>query len=113
MQAVDTDDESDIESALIVFTVCKGRLDMDRKSKWHQRCAVRFKKGLLPQQRQGKLTEKMAFRTVAEGKVGSNHKREGKSKRRFSLNKGMQVRMVTGKDKKWKDSYLKTLLENH
>lgn len=62
MQAADTEDKSDTESALIAFTVCKGRLDMDRKCKWHQRCPVRFKKGLLPQQRQGKLPEKMAFR---------------------------------------------------
>lgn len=33
MQAADTEDKSDTESALIAFTVCKGRLDMDRKCK--------------------------------------------------------------------------------
>lgn len=33
MQAVDTEDESDIEPALTAFTFCEGRLDMDRKCK--------------------------------------------------------------------------------
>lgn len=54
MQAADREDKSDTESALIAFTVCKGRLDMDGKCKWHQRCPVRFRKGLLPQRRQMK-----------------------------------------------------------
>lgn len=33
MQAFDTEDKSDTESALTAFTVCKGRLDMDKKFK--------------------------------------------------------------------------------
>lgn len=62
MQAVDTEDKSDTESTLIAFTVCKGRLDMEKKYKWHQRFPVRFKMDLFPQQRQENLPEKMAFR---------------------------------------------------
>lgn len=48
-----------IQSCSYSFNICKGRLDMARKCKQHHRFSVRFKKGVLPQRRQGKLTEKM------------------------------------------------------
>ena len=38
---------------------------------WHKKHAIRFLKGLFPKQRQGKLTQKMAFRRAVEDKVGS------------------------------------------
>lgn len=33
---------------------------------WHKKHAIRFLKDLLPKQRQGKLTQKMAFRRAVE-----------------------------------------------
>lgn len=46
---------------------------------WHKKHAIRFLKDLLPKQRQGKLTQKMAFRRAVEDKVGSTHKGQVKS----------------------------------
>lgn len=79
MQAVDTEDESDIEPALTAFTFCEGRLDMDRKCKWRQRFPVGLKKGLIPQRRQRKLTEKTALRRVLEARVGSAAREPGRT----------------------------------